>query len=447
MLSRLRTRLVVRLYVAGLVQLLAIAVVFQLISSVVASPVRTMMEHVARFASNDLCARAGDPSALEQELTRLRDELGLSVSITDSRGQSVARTGGPADAGIPAPELGASCTTPQGERLAMRYRVMPLEPPAPLAAGLVLLVLTVIAGPAWFTARSIARPLARMGAAARAFGQGNLEARVGLHRPDELGDVGAAFDQMADRVVHLLRAEKELLANVSHELRTPLARIRVALDLAAEGTQLEHESLQDVARDLAELERIVGDVLATARLTVVASGPSLPLRLEDADPADVVHEAVARFMTLHPTRPLSVAIEPALPTLPLDRVLVRRVVDNLLDNAHTYTEDPQATIGVEARREGDEVVIEVVDPGAGMSEADLARAFEPFFRSDRSRSRATGGLGLGLALSRRIVEAHGGAISLSSRPGQGTRACVRLRAPVSRPSLDPARQGASAPGT
>src|SRR6185503_18950847 len=100
---------------------------------------------------------------------------------------------------------------------------------------------------------------------ARAFGAGKLDARTGVARSDEIGEVARAFDDMAARVSDLVRAEKELLANVSHELRTPLARVRVALDLAAEGdAEVARASLADIAGDLDELERLVADVLTAA---------------------------------------------------------------------------------------------------------------------------------------------------------------------------------------
>src|SRR5262249_22481855 len=147
---------------------------------------------------------------------------------------------------------------------------------------------------------------------ARAFGGGDLRARVGEARRDELGDVARAFDEMADRVTDLLRAEKELLASVSHELRTPLARIRVALDLAAEGDAEEaREALADIAGDLDELERLISDVLTAARLDL-GDGSSArgvpPLRREPIDVADLLAHAGSRFRAAHPERTLRVNV-------------------------------------------------------------------------------------------------------------------------------------------
>ncbi len=295
----------------------------------------------------------------------------------------------------------------------------------------VILVLFVVGISAWLTARSLAKPLARLSAATHAFGAGDIDARAGLDRRDELGEVAAAFDQMADRVTAALRAEKELLANVSHELRTPLQRIRIAIDLAAEGSaETARESLAEIAEDLAELERIVDDVLSAARLSLRrgagdASGLP-PVHVDTADFAGLLERSATRFRSLFPDRPLVVDVRPELPMLEVDASLVHRAIDNLLDNAHKYTEDPREPVVLAAWRAGDVVVVEVRDCGIGMDATDVSRLFEPFFRADRSRARQSGGLGLGLALARRIIVAHGGTLTVKSAVGEGTTARIEL---------------------
>ncbi|MBX3192412.1 MAG: HAMP domain-containing histidine kinase [Labilithrix sp.] len=332
---------------------------------------------------------------------------------------------------------------PAAERGALRgepphgHRPRP-GPPGPPWLGLPgLFVLVVVGVGSWLTARSIAAPLGRLADAAHAFGGGKLDARARIERTDEIGEVSRAFDDMADRIAKLLLAERELLANVSHELRTPLARIRVALDLANEADPREAvASLGEIAQDLSELEHIVDEVLAAARLALDAdakSGPGLPMHAEALDTRAMLERSAAKFRAAHPTRELRARLADDLPKIDADPVLIRRVVDNLLDNAHKYTEDPTEPIALEARADGDHVVIEVADRGVGIAKEDLARLFEPFFRADRSRTRATGGLGLGLALARRVVDAHGGTIAFTSELGAGTVARVRL------PSRSPAR--------
>ena len=305
--------------------------------------------------------------------------------------------------------------------------------PSSAAFLIIGFVLVVVGVSSWLLARTLTRPLRTLSRAARELGAGQLDARAGLVQRDELGDVSQAFDEMAARVAALLRAERELLANVSHELRTPLARIKMALAYAAEGNaDAARESFADITEDIDELERLVTDILTAARLELgdAAAAGIPPLRCERVEPADLLEHAASRFRAAHPDRALRVDVASALPPIEGDPVLLRRVVDNLLENAHAYSEraaDPVELVARAERREGGNgLAIDVVDRGVGIAPDDLARIFRPFFRADRSRTRATGGLGLGLTLAKRIVDAHGGRLELTSEVDQGTQARIWL---------------------
>jgi signal transduction histidine kinase len=278
------------------------------------------------------------------------------------------------------------------------------------------------------TARWIVRPLESLSRAARALGSGDLSARSGLVRRDEVGEVGRAFDEMAARVETLMLAERELLANVSHELRTPLARIRVALDIAGESGQAPGP-MAEIAADLSEIEKLVDDILTAARLDVAErrAGPGgFELRRERATVEALVAHAAELFRGRHPERRLDVAVDAGLPDVDLDRMLLRRALDNLLDNAHKYSPDASKPVALRAVAAGEGVAVEVVDRGVGISPEDQKHLFTPFFRAERSRSRGTGGVGLGLLLARRIVDAHGGNLEITSAPGDGTTARITL---------------------
>lgn len=296
-----------------------------------------------------------------------------------------------------------------------------------LASGLI-----VVGIGAFLTARWIARPLDQVTEAARALGKGNLRARADLARTNILGDVGHAFNEMAERIQGLLLAEKELLANVSHELRTPLARIRVALDLAVEGdAEAARASLAEIALDLSELEALIDDVLHATKLELgEGSGAAtlFALHVEDVAPGAIVAQVSERFRAYHPNRQLDVVVEDDLPSIPVDPVLFRRVIDNLLENAHKYSPDPESRVRLRVFPEGAGVGFEVVDRGMGISKEDLPSVFTAFFRGEKSRSRGTGGVGLGLTLAKRIVEAHRGTIEVASAKGEGTT--VRLTVPT-----------------
>jgi signal transduction histidine kinase len=234
---------------------------------------------------------------------------------------------------------------------------------------------------------------------------------------------------MAERLQALVRGEKELLANVSHELRTPLARIRVALELAAEGDlERARRFLGEIGADLAELDRLVEDILSAARLDLAAGdGAALPLRRAPVELGVVIEEAAARFRAARPDRALELDLAAPLPAITGDAALLRRLLANLLDNAAKYSEPP-APVALAARTAAGSAILEVRDRGIGIAAADLPRLFTPFFRTDRSRARGTGGVGLGLALARRIVEAHGGRIEAESAEGTGTMIRVTIPA-------------------
>jgi signal transduction histidine kinase len=303
-----------------------------------------------------------------------------------------------------------------------------------LIPAVVLLVLALVSVP---MARGIARPVERITRAARALGRGDLTARTGIDsaRKDELGELARSFDEMASRLERMVRNEKELLANVSHELRTPLSRIRVALELAEDaGDRATFDKhLHGIGGDLAELEELVTQVLLTTRLDLAHSKDAgMPIERAPTLLADVVHESARRFEARHDSRRLEIEVEDDMPVVELDSKLVRRLLDNLLDNAAKYSDDSAGAIVIRATVERDELSLVVADRGIGVAAADLPMIFEPFFRTDRSRERGTGGVGLGLALCARIADAHGGRIDARPRDGGGLEIHVRLplRAPA-----------------
>lgn len=291
------------------------------------------------------------------------------------------------------------------------------------------LALAIVAAASLLLARSIARPLEALAEQARRLGAGDLRARSGATGGDEIADVGRAFDGMAARLERSMRAEKELLANVSHELRTPLARIRVAMDLASEGdAKAARAALDEIAIDLAELEGLVDDVMRSARLALDdGSGEPTRLspRLEPTSVDALLARSARRFTSHHAGHGLARPTDRVEAVVLADEKLLRRAIDNLLDNAAKYSAEG-SVVTLRAEATGGDVRIEVTDRGLGIDESDLPLLFTPFFRADRSRTRGTGGVGLGLTLARRIVEEHGGTIAITSRLDVGTTATITL---------------------
>jgi signal transduction histidine kinase len=291
----------------------------------------------------------------------------------------------------------------------------------PLAAS----VLVVIAAATLWYSRRLVRPLGLLADAARRFGAGDTTARAELARDDELGDVGRAFDDMAHRTAAVLTSQRQLMADVSHELRTPLARIRVALELAAEDPVAAKDVLVDVGNDLDEIDQLIADILTAARL----DSEHAAISRASTSLSELASRAAARFATRHPGRRLEQDLEGSAGAVECDPVLLRRALDNLLDNAAKYSQAP-SPVKLAVHPNGQAVTFEIVDEGIGMTTDEIERAGTPFWRADGSRARATGGVGLGLALARRIARAHGGDVTLASKPGAGTTARLEIPLPT-----------------
>ncbi|NPC69474.1 sensor histidine kinase [Corallococcus sp. AB004] len=389
-----------------------------------------------------------EPEALALELGKLASAASLNATVYWMDGTLIATTVHPPIAPLDAAEhqtfrrqLGwverpntVAAPVWRGRSL-IGYALLQSPHPLPTfhsflgaSLGSVLLAMAGLALPlAW----ALAAPLERLTAAVRDFGQGRLSARARLPGRDEVAELGRAFDEMAERMELLIRSEKTLLANVSHELRTPLARLGVTLDLAEEGQPEELvRRLPDLRRDIGELGQLVEGVLQMARFDLAANDAGQPgprLRRVPVVAATLLGETADRFSQAHPECSLALEVAPALPAVAVDAALLRRALLNLLDNARKYSE-PGDPVVLRCREDsGGALRIEVEDRGIGVAPEDLLHLSRPFFRTDRSRARGTGGVGLGLTLSRRIVEAHGGTLSIASAPGEGT--CVTLRLP------------------
>jgi len=387
---------------------------------------------IAKYVTENLADLRDDPVRLAGELDEL-ERARFEVSLYRPDGQLLASTSPPALPLVaePADRWDATRVVSRAGHPVVTVRLrLPgprlhrsLAPLAVLFGVLLALVIVIV--------RYIGGPMQRIAEAARRFGGGELGARARVDRNDELGLVGRAFDEMADRVTTLMTAQRELMANVSHELQTPLARIQVAVDLMVDGIDDRvKDLLPEISRDLGDVERLIDDVMTLSRFDLAHTqgrAVGAPLRREAIAIGELVDHAASRFRVQHPGRALEVVTATALPVLWLDGVLVRRVLENLLDNARKYSE-AVTTIRISAETTAAGVTVAVTDRGIGIDDADLQQLFTPFFRTDRSRTRSTGGVGLGLVLARRVVEAHGGTIAIRSEVRSGTTVMVVLPA-------------------
>lgn len=445
-----------KFYFYGLGLLLAVAVAGGVVAHLVgkAPPWIGAPDRLAGVLGRVLERGPGEAATFQSQVEEIGNVLNVDIAVYDAQGALMAHTG---------PREPANLTPRQIEDLPARdfpFRRMVL--PLTLKDGrrvwvvlrweehggikrhfwTVAVVFVLLAVMPWLFARTFIRPLDRLTRTAKAFGDGDLRVRAAMKRCDEIGRLAGAFDEMADRVAGLVRSEKELLANISHEVRTPLTRIRVALELCGEDEadgKAVRMRLQGIEKDLAELESLVEHILALTRLDLAGDGnPSLPvLECRPVDLAGLVEASAARFRAAFPGHPLTVELPEVIPRPLADARFLRRVLDNLLENAARYApEGSPIDIAVEAG--SSEVTVAVRDRGEGIPEADRERVFEPFFQGDRSRSPGRSGVGLGLALCRRVVEAAGGRIRALPRDGGGTEFRFTLPLPPEVRRLDTA---------
>ncbi len=266
---------------------------------------------------------------------------------------------------------------------------------------------------AWLFLRRQLQPVRELARGVKAVEAGNLDARIPETGSNELAHLAVSFNAMTRSLRERLCARDQLLLDVSHELRSPLTRMRVALEMAEPGTAVDslHEEVD-------ALGKMVSEMLETERLNSEAGG----LRRKPADLDALAAEKVVRFETQAPGVLLEGSVGQAVP-LDLDRM--RLVFRNLLENALKHGRDGSGPVRVTLRKEPGFAVVEFHNGGNAVPEEEQRLIFEPFYRTDRSRS-GTPGYGLGLPLCKRIVEAHGGTIRFHSKAGEGTTVTVRL---------------------
>ncbi|MFF5436487.1 ATP-binding protein [Streptomyces achromogenes] len=318
-----------------------------------------------------------------------------------------------------------------------------------LTAGAALLAILAVAG--WFAVRSGLRPLTRIEETATAITSGDYSHRVPeLAAPQtEVGRLTACLNQMLGRIDAAFRARaqaeartRRFFADASHELRTPLVGIKGYTDLYRMGAMPTREDVDQtmtrIAEESARLTRLVEEMFLLARLdedtegTGTAREPAFALDLAPMDLRTLAADALHDVQALDATRPVTLTGpgggKPATAPAYADEARLRQVVTNLIGNAVTHT-PPGTPIRIGVGTVGRHAVLEVADQGPGLTATERARVFDRFYRTDDSRTRATGGSGLGLAIAHALVTAHAGRVTLDTAPGQGCTFRVLLPLP------------------
>ncbi len=265
----------------------------------------------------------------------------------------------------------------------------------------------------------ILSPVRALTGAAGRLGMGNLEERVKVSSSDEVGQLGRTFNTMADRLQRAEDQRVRLMSDVAHELRTPLTNVRGYLEAMRDGVLTPTPAAIEVAHQQAmHLGRLVEDLGLIAQ----ADAGVLSLDLQEESMGELAKMSVEAFRPAAEGKGVTLRLESSseLPTAPMDRTRISQALGNLLDNAVRHTpEGGEVSVSVVAV--GESVRVSVEDTGEGVPEEEASVIFDRFYRVDPSRSRATGGTGLGLTIARQLVEAHGGSIWAERRPEGGSR--------------------------
>ncbi|OJX40478.1 MAG: hypothetical protein BGO78_05650 [Chloroflexi bacterium 44-23] len=287
---------------------------------------------------------------------------------------------------------------------------------------------------AFFLSSALTDRIRSLEQAARSISAGELQTRVEVQGRDEISLLGNTFNQMsaqlqnaANQKQELEQLRSDLIAWVSHDLQTPLTSVRAIVEALADGVaddpQVQQRYLRTAQRDIQSLSILIDDLFQMAQLD--AGG--IPLDREWGSITDLISDTLESFRQLASQHQINLQgqADSECDPVNMDIQRVGRVLNNLVSNAIRHT-PPGGSVTVNAARQEENVVVCVEDSGEGITIEDLPYVFDRFYRGEKSRSRNTGGAGLGLAIARGIVEAHGGRIWAESQAHKGTRITFSL---------------------
>jgi signal transduction histidine kinase len=292
---------------------------------------------------------------------------------------------------------------------------------AVLAAVMTALILS------WIVSRRVVRPVRTLAAATHRVARQPEAARVQSRGSDELAQLADGFNEMASSLDRAQQARRQLLADVAHELRNPLATIDSYVEALADGVlPATEENWNAVRAETRRLNRLVDDLQKVSR----AEAHELDLHKAIADPAEIVGDAVKAAGPAYAAKhvALEMTVAPSLPRIEVDRERLAEVLANLLANALRHT-PTGGRVWAAAHSQNGTIEISIADNGEGIAPEHLERLFERFYRADPARSRASGGTGIGLAIVRAIIEAHGGTV-IASSSGRQRGATFTIRLPA-----------------
>ncbi len=274
-----------------------------------------------------------------------------------------------------------------------------------------MLILTII----YFSIRLMLRPIKTMNKAVAAISAGDLDHQISVKRRDELGDLMQSFNAMAERLKEMISSRNQLLLDVSHELRSPLTRVKVALEFLDDS-----DSKQAIQADINEMEQMIGELLESERLNSAYGG----LHIQPTNLSALIRNIVSAQKDTPPGIRFHSGQEELW--IDADPERLHTALNNVVDNALKYSHQSAQPVEITLESADNQIRIRIKDFGPGIPETELASVFEPFYRVDKSRSKETGGYGLGLSIVKKIIQQHQGHIEINSTLNKGTTFTIIL---------------------
>lgn len=274
---------------------------------------------------------------------------------------------------------------------------------------LIILITTVIVF-LYFIIRTLFKPLKILSGTVKAIGEGSYDIEIPIKRKDELGELADSIKEMSGKIKEHIKSKEQLLLDVSHELRSPLTRMKLALEVDA--------PKEKITEDINEMEKMITGLLESYRSESLFEKSNF----EDTNLIELLNDTVSEYDV--EGRVELEEIQDKMIFVKADKERLQWVFRNIINNALKYSSEK---VVISVQYNTDEVIINFSDKGIGISKEDLKYIFEPFYRADSSRSKKTGGFGLGLSICKKVIEYHKGRIHINSEPGKGTSVEINLK--------------------
>ncbi len=261
----------------------------------------------------------------------------------------------------------------------------------------------------YFIVRRMLMPLEWLNEGAQKISDEKLDIQIPIRNNDEIGNFTRSFNSMTKRIRDMIRSREQLLGDVSHELRSPLTRLQVALEFVPDG-----KIKTSMKEDIAEMEKMIEELLESERLNSKYG----ELNLKNIEISKLVADVVLAYQNRTPGISLKSISDTSVAEIDSQRM--KTVIRNLIDNGLKYSKPDGKPVEISVEHDESHIIIRIKDYGIGIPEAEIPFIFEPFYRVDKSRSKKTGGYGLGMSLCKKIVEAHRGKISIASKVNEET---------------------------